>query len=261
MRFAFGFGADSNPCMKLNHLCGTDAGTEVLSLASPAQLNCGTIPIPYSIIADYSHKKDINVTGIITAEALNTAVVLLCAAYKFTMIQTGSGFCKYLSANNPGLVENNKYTVAFASNQAIGDSTLNRSKLNSAGFVRRYSVLQLWNKNGIPLSINTKPGRRYGINGQYVLRRAGSCTGQADCFSLFNYSNVGYSVETMIGVIKMTNYLKVIRETSNVSSNWTEGLLDFSIRRKICDVFGTVVPEFSAMSSSRFYRHRSWDQR
>jgi len=253
--FAFVFGANTNPYIKQNLLNGPSAVTEVLNLASPAQLNRESVLISYDINADNNRKKDISLTGVKSAEALSKAFVFLSSAYNTTWNEASHGFGESVSAINSNLANIPMGAILFIRNQTVHSAAVKLAWLHTAGFAGKYSLVQLLNGNYFPLIFITNTGRRpESIRHDLVVTMGGfkAIGGTGDCFSFLKYYIVDLPAINMIGGIKTTNYLKDVRAYCYGNGNFAASIFDFALNGMVWPAFLTDLPKSGAWASHSY---------
>jgi hypothetical protein len=246
-------------------LSGSTVGSEVLNLASPGQVLGGGTAFQYNTINDTTGNKlttddggakDFTLLGASTASKLGTATVTLSPGGDSGCVRDNHSFTVAPTANNPGSIDSNMFTLLFNSNLTVTKASFNFSSLNTKGIAWEYSVLQFLDTAGNPFSALTDPGWTLGAASQYgsspgfsgaagignfiaaskgtvtgvgTSQSAAGASGVDDNIAVLDYVLVGLTPGTQIGGIRWTTYLEDVRGTNNSDTNFTSSLLDFTI--------------------------------
>ncbi len=248
-------------------LSGSTVGGEVLNLASPGQVLGGGTTFQYNTINDATGNKlttddggakDFTLSGTSTAGKSGTATVTLSPGGDSGRVRDNHSFTAAPTANNPGSIDSNMFTLLFNSNLTVTKASFNFSSLNTNGIAWEYSVLQFLDTAGNPFSALTNPGWMLGAASQYgvgptagfsgaagignfiaaskgtvtgvgTIQSAAGASGTNDNIAALDYALVGLTPGTQIGGIRWTTYLEDVRGTNNPDTNFTTSLLDFTI--------------------------------
>ena len=270
--YSFGQATFSN----IQFLTNSTQNTEVLSQASSTQVLASNTVLALSTINDVTgaklvtengDNKDFLLSGISTTGALGGATVTLNPSGSFSRVRADHSYIGAVTANNPGTVVSNTFTLKFNANLTVTAASFNFSSLNTSGVAWEYSVIQFLDVSGNPFSTLTNPGFTIGAPAQYSTANALSTvgfTGQAgmgnfiaaksntvtgvggttasgtsgtnDNLGTLNYAQVGLMAGTVIGGIRWSTYLEDVRGTTNGNTSFTSSLLDFTITGSVSNV-------------------------